>query len=559
MTVLAVGAINVTILLLLVFAAMPLLRRQSAALRHCVLATALVSAALLPLVGPMLPDLEVPVPTVATRAAAIDGERAPAEKADAVAAASATHATDSPWSADLIAGLVRLWVLGAIVAAVALVVAFARLAYLARTATPVADRRWRDRADAIRRALGIRRPVTLLESRDPHLLVVWGALGPHVLLPAPARDWPDERIDIVLTHELAHVARGDWMVQCLAEALRAIYWFNPLVWTACARLRQESDHACDDIVLTGGVDGSDYAQHLVDIARVLRRRRAWAPAPAMAHTSGFERRVQAMLNSQLDRRPLSRRAHAVTTTAFLLLALPIAALTAAQQALVTFTGSVLDPSNAVLPNAVVTLTNTDTQAKYEVRTNREGRYEIPGLPSGRYLLESRVPGFQAVKMELTVGGQNVERDLKLEIGTLQETITIAHGGPLDAPRQMTAEQKARFEERMRKRAAEVCSEGAAGRDATRIGGNLRVPVKLRDVRPVYPADLASTGVSGTVVLLALIGTGGSVQDVTVESASHREFADAAMDAVRQWEFDATLLNCVPVETRMIVTANFVQR
>jgi TonB family protein len=124
---------------------------------------------------------------------------------------------------------------------------------------------------------------------------------------------------------------------------------------------------------------------------------------------------------------------------------------------------------------------------------------------------------------------------------------------------MTAEQKARFEERMRKRAAEVCSEGAAGRDATRIGGNLRVPVKLRDVRPVYPADLASTGVSGTVVLLALIGTGGSVQDVTVESASHREFADAAMDAVRQWEFDATLLNCVPVETRMIVTANFVQR
>jgi TonB family protein len=76
---------------------------------------------------------------------------------------------------------------------------------------------------------------------------------------------------------------------------------------------------------------------------------------------------------------------------------------------------------------------------------------------------------------------------------------------------------------------------------------------------VYPADLASTGVSGKVVLQALIGTSGRVEEVTVESASHSEFAAAATDAVRQWEFDATLLNCVPVETRMTVSANFVQR
>ncbi len=80
----------------------------------------------------------------------------------------------------------------------------------------------------IGRELGIRSPVRLLESDHPSLLVTWGFVRPKVIIPRVARTWSDDRIAVVLRHELAHIRRGDWLVQIGGELLRAIYWFNPL-------------------------------------------------------------------------------------------------------------------------------------------------------------------------------------------------------------------------------------------------------------------------------------------------------------------------------------------
>jgi TonB family protein len=73
---------------------------------------------------------------------------------------------------------------------------------------------------------------------------------------------------------------------------------------------------------------------------------------------------------------------------------------------------------------------------------------------------------------------------------------------------------------------------------------------VKDVRPGYP------GVDGRVELAATIGTDGSVADVQVVRADRPELAAPAIDAVRQWEFDSTLLNCLPIEVRMNVSVTF---
>ena len=140
------------------------------------------------------------------------------------------------------------------------------------------------------------------------MLVTWGLARPKVILPSAADAWTDERARVVLSHELAHIRRGDWIVQLSAELLRAFYWFNPLLWVACRRLRLESEHACDDEVMSRGVDGTDYATHLIELARALNQRRhMWFPAPAMARPSSLERRVRAMLNDQSrSRHPFPR-------------------------------------------------------------------------------------------------------------------------------------------------------------------------------------------------------------------------------------------------------------
>ncbi len=109
------------------------------------------------------------------------------------------------------------------------------------------------------------------QSDHPSLLVTWGLARPKVILPSSADEWSDDRARVVMSHELAHIRRGDWIVQLSAELLRAFYWFNPLMWIACRRLRLESEHACDDEVMSRGVEGSDYATHLIELARALNQ------------------------------------------------------------------------------------------------------------------------------------------------------------------------------------------------------------------------------------------------------------------------------------------------
>ena len=336
-------------------------------------------------------------------------------------------------SSPILLAPAAIWLAGALAMFSALIVGFARLSAAARSAARVGDGPWATQAAELREAYRLRRPLTLLQSRHPSLLVTWGLFRPVVILPAGAPRWTGDRVGFVLAHELAHVRRRDWVVHLGAELLKCVHWFNPLVWIACARLRDESERACDDAVLNRGVDGGAYARDLVEIARELRQRRLWAAAPAMTRASSLERRVRAMLDSRLNRRPVSRGASVGTLMLLAAITLPIAGFTAAQT-FSSLTGSIVDPTSAVVPGATVVLTNAQTQAKYEVRSDSSGRYEFVGLVPGDYLFETRLPGFATFKTSLTVGGQNTQRDLTLELGSVSETVNVSFSRTGGAPR-----------------------------------------------------------------------------------------------------------------------------
>jgi TonB family protein len=96
--------------------------------------------------------------------------------------------------------------------------------------------------------------------------------------------------------------------------------------------------------------------------------------------------------------------------------------------------------------------------------------------------------------------------------------------------------------------------GAAG-GPLRVGGNMPPPRKIRDVRPVYPAIARTAKVQGVVILETTIGADGRVSSARV-IRSLPLLDQAALDAVRQWEFTPTLLNGVPTPIIMTVTVNF---
>jgi protein TonB len=88
-----------------------------------------------------------------------------------------------------------------------------------------------------------------------------------------------------------------------------------------------------------------------------------------------------------------------------------------------------------------------------------------------------------------------------------------------------------------------------------VGGKIRPPQKIRDAQPLYPAIAQAARVQGTVILQARIGVDGTVEDLQV-LRSIPLLDQAAIEAVSQWQYQATLLNNVPVPVIMTVTVTF---
>jgi TonB family protein len=531
-----------------------LLRRQSAAVRHWILTVGVVCIAALPLLAFVVPSWHIPVAAPAPPRADVHTGPVVAITIMPQDGAAAESAAAQAGPSSLLPRLPAfVWVSGVMLSGLMLVVGLVRLRAIGRTATRVVDRRWLDLLDDHARAAGVRRPVALLESGDPALLVTWGFTRPKIVLPLVARGWDDDRRRVVLTHELAHIRRGDWVVQIFAHAVLALNWFNPIVWLACRRLQRESEHACDDAVLGAGVDATDYASHLVELARTLTRHRSVLPAPAMARPSTLEGRIAAMLNAGLNRRPLSRSGR--IATAAMLLSLTVSLASIAAQRFSTFSGTLTDQTNAVLPNAAVGLTNKLTGAKYEVRSDRNGHFEFVGLPDGDYTMAANEPGFAPLKDTIQISGRDLDHTIQLQVGSLQETIRVTSGpSPWGPP---NLDRRAEYRERAQNKRREILEQCAANGGGGPVGGNIKQPMKVVDVKPKYPERLSAAKVGGNLVLEAVIGTDGTVTDVSVVTGADPELDAAAIEAVRQWEFSTTFLNCTPIDVHMKVNVAFV--
>jgi beta-lactamase regulating signal transducer with metallopeptidase domain/tetratricopeptide (TPR) repeat protein len=200
------------------------------------------------------------------------------------------------FSATLLVLGVLVWLAGIVVGLLSVLAGQVQLRRLARNGLFLATSDWalllREACDQLR----LRRPVRLLQSAENPIPLTWGWWRPVVLLPADAAHWPAERRRLVLLHELAHAKRWDCLTQTVARIVCALYWINPLVWLAARRMCVERERACDDLVLNSGCRASDYATHLVDIARIFRRTPQLAGI-AMARSSQLQGRIAAIVDA----------------------------------------------------------------------------------------------------------------------------------------------------------------------------------------------------------------------------------------------------------------------
>jgi hypothetical protein len=270
------------------------------------------------------------------------------------------------------------------------------------------------------------------------------------------------------------------------------------------------------------------------------------PAATITRPSSLERRVRAMLNATLNRDPITRSASITAALVLAVVTVLVAGFgVSAQGEFATVSGSTADQNGRPIKDVRLVLSNAAAQTKNEVRSDASGHYEFVGVPAGSYALMFESIGMSTLKREglAIAAGQAVQVNGVLRIGTIQETITVTSAPDERPPVREFANARANQK-------PDPCA-------AAMNGGCIRPPVKIKDVRPVYPAG--SSG--GTVELSATIGTDGRVSNVDVVGnggggAADLRLADAAALAVSQWEFIETHLDGQPIETTMKVHVRF---
>jgi beta-lactamase regulating signal transducer with metallopeptidase domain len=265
-------AVKATAAMVVAIVLLRILRRAPASLRHSVIAATFGAMLFLPLASLFIPAKVV---TYKSRVA-------PASS-PAFAGHDGGITPSGPRHLSFIDITVRVYIAGAALFLVSLLAGIVRLHRIARGA---------------RRADG-----NVATSPELAVPLTFGWLHPIILLPADSANWSEGDLARVIRHELEHIARADWITQIICRVACAIYWPHPLTWMLWRRLRLEAERACDDAVIRTRGDAETYAEQLVSLARRLA---GSVPAPAMAAPGSLGRRVEAILDGNVRRAPMTR-------------------------------------------------------------------------------------------------------------------------------------------------------------------------------------------------------------------------------------------------------------
>ncbi len=228
--------------------------------------------------------------------------------------------TGLPWTKSLFA----IYLIGLLLQLSFLGVGVARLAWLTQGSRR-ADPELQALATRLAAALGIRRPVQVRISKRVQGPFVWGVLRPVILVAEDSLKWSPQHQHDALAHELAHVARLDWISLLIGRVACLLYWPLPLGWWAARQMAWEAERACDDQVLLLDGGAADYARQLLDLAS---RGRVWMvpPASCLLQKSEISKRIRAILDPALRRRKMKKNLYCITLSLGLLAAVAVGAI-----------------------------------------------------------------------------------------------------------------------------------------------------------------------------------------------------------------------------------------
>jgi TonB family protein len=447
----------------------------------------------------------------------------------------------------------------------------------------------------VRYVAGIRQPVT------------FGVRRPVVLLPDGIRACAPHVQRAVLSHELIHVQRRDWLWLLAEEAVRAVFWFHPAVWWLISRVQLVREEVVDELAVLATGTRRGYIEALAAFADDT----PLVPAAAFARRRHLFRRMR--LISREAKMSSRRIAWSCALMAVVLAAGGWYAVGAfplrdtGGQDLLNEIGPLekqarpITPENpvprrtysvdpeyppeaaAVDATAMVTLMITLDQFGRVAEIRRLGVAPLAGATTNSVAPdpEALTSAFDALATSAADAVRQWTYDspaqaplsirVSLAFAPDAKPHLVAHDGwSLASPGQLVGLRAAGGRGGSPELGAPpppppppppapsdrpaTASPWATGA-AVRVGGNILAPTKTNHVNPAYPKSAQDAGVQGVVIIETLIGVNGKVTNARVVQ-SIPQLDQAALDAVMQWEFTPTRLNGEPVPVLMTVTIRF---
>jgi TonB family protein len=531
---------------------------------------------------PWLALLRTPPPELAP----LSSIGAPASFVEAI---DARVAAGRPWAAIaggvLAAGVVlRLLWLG---------VGLMRLSRLTRR-LPEAETT--DEVDALQAELGTRARVHFAPGLAQP--VTFGVAPAIVLLPAALRDASAEQRTAVICHELLHVRRKDWPWVLVEEAVLALLWFHPAVWWLVGELQLAREQVVDRLTVAATGARRAYMDALLSaadapsapplLAGFLRRRHLARRLVSLAEEVVMSRARLAVGGLVMVSVLLGSGAVALATWPLAVVQAPgephVMMFQPAGPSLVASRADIEFPSGLsqeitsamVLLDAVVDRSGTVTSVRLVLLSARNEttgaslsaadiqKLEASLLSAGRIEVSGPPP-------HMFGDGAAVTRDLetlaKAASAALQQwrfvppqaapaiaRVSVAFDlansratfGPVQPLSGFPMPPSSSF--------ASAPPPPSSG-EVLRVGGHIKPPTKVVNVAPTYPQEAQDAKVQGVVVIETVIDEAGGVKEAWVLQ-SIPMLDEAALDAVRQWRYQPTLMNGAPRPVRMTVSVNF---
>ena len=449
--------------------------------------------------------------------------------------------------------------------------------------------------------------------------VTFGWLKPAILLPTSFPTLGVETREAILRHELAHIARHDWLFTLFEEIVRSFLWFHPAIWWLLAQIHLTREQAVDQMVVEQTKSRGQYVEALLAMAGVATELNA-APAPLFLKKRQLARRVAMLVKENA----MSKNRVRLTLAAMAALLVPGARfgmmlfpLEAPAQEVKRGNENLIHRSPVEYPAEAIE-NGIEGTVVLEARLDGKGVVRDARVISGpdelraaamksvldwHYSIEKGAPPIVEIAIDFklpkgravpalppsaagtvkSIDFQGVSAELKEKV--LNEiAVKVGDTVSLESRSRITQAVR-RVDEHLRVGfvpakdgirifiallvqqqapspggviggiVGSVPTDGSMAPKRIRVGGNVQQANLIQQPRPVYPPLAKQARVQGVVRLLIIIAKDGTVKNMELESG-HPLLVPSAQEAVRQWVYRPTLLNGEPVEVQTSVDVNY---